>query len=74
MAGHTTQLSSYNKAVAGIGAVVIGISIPIRIAANKTATEAVEMYNGGILKNKPVGRYELKLQSTGNTVGLAFFL
>lgn len=57
---------------AGIGAVVIAVSIPIRGAANRTATEAVELYNGGILRNKPVGRYQLKLESTGNTAGLSF--
>ncbi len=57
---------------AGIGAVVVAVSVPIRIAANKTATEAVELYNGGIFRNKPIGRYELKLESTGNTAGLSF--
>lgn len=58
--------------IAGIGAVVVAVSVPIRVAANRTATEAVELYNGGILRNKPVGRYQLKLESTGNTAGLSF--
>ena len=59
---------------AAAGAVVVAVSIPVRIAAHGTATNAVKLYNKGIKDKRTVGRYKLKLESTRNTVGLALSL
>jgi hypothetical protein len=59
--------------VLAIGAGVIAISIPISISANRDLKRAVRTYNADIQSNHTTtGQYQLRLQSTGNTIGLAF--
>ena len=59
-----------NWTMAGIGAGLIVISIPISQNFNKKAKEAVETYNGGLQKSSFWDNYELKLSLTGNGFGL----
>lgn len=57
--------------VLAIGAGVIAISIPISISANRDLKRAVRTYNADIQSNQTTtGQYQLRLQSTGNTIGL----
>lgn len=62
----------YYGAFAGIGAGMIGISLPFLIKANKKAERAVELYNSGLSGNiynndKP----QIYFGSTGTGIGLS---
>ena len=58
-----------NWALAGIGAGLIVIAIPILSSAEKKAREAVDIYNKGIRKTS-MSNKELKLEFTNNGIGL----
>lgn len=61
-----------NWVMAGVGAGLIGISIPITAKANRQAMEAVEIYNsslGGTFK--PIYHPQLLIGSTANGFGLS---
>jgi hypothetical protein len=60
-----------NWAMAGIGAGLIVVSIPISQGVNKHAAIAVDSYNKGLESNSFWRKRELKLQMTGNGIGLA---
>ena len=59
-----------NWAMAGIGAGLIVVAIPISQSFNKKAKQAVETYNGGIQTSSFWDKSELKLSMTGNGIGL----
>ena len=60
-----------NWAMAGIGAGLIVVSIPITKSFNKKAKLAVDTYNAGLLSSSVWERSELKLSFSGNGMGLA---
>ena len=57
-------------AMAGIGAGLIVVAIPIANKANKHAKNAVDIYNGGISANTGSNKFELNCTFTGNGIGL----
>lgn len=59
-----------NWTMAGIGAGLIVVSIPISQSFNKKAKQAVETYNGGLQTSSFWDKNELKLSLTGNGIGL----
>jgi len=59
-----------NWTMAGIGAGLIVVSIPITQSFNKKAKQAVETYNGGLRTSSFWDKNELKLSMTGNGIGL----
>jgi hypothetical protein len=59
-----------NWTMAGIGAGLIVVSIPITQSFNKKAKQAVETYNGGLQTSSFWDKNELKLSLTGNGIGL----
>ncbi len=59
-----------NWAMAGIGAGLIVVAIPISQNFNKKAKQAVETYNGGLQTSSFWDKNELKLSLTGNGIGL----
>jgi len=59
-----------NWTMAGIGAGLIVVSIPISQSFNKKAKQAVETYNSGLQTNSFWDKNELKLSLTGNGLGL----
>jgi hypothetical protein len=59
-----------NWALAGIGAGLIVISIPISQKFNKQAKQAVDTFNGGLQPSSFWDKSELRLAMTGNGVGL----
>ena len=59
-----------NWAMAGIGAGLIVVSIPISQSFNKKAKQAVETFNGGLQTSSFWDKNELKLSITGNGIGL----
>jgi hypothetical protein len=59
-----------NWAMAGIGAGLIVVAIPISQSFNKKAKQAVEIYNGGLQTSSFWDKNELKLSKTGNGIGL----
>ncbi len=60
-----------NWAMAGIGAGIIAVSIPISSSFNRQAKNAVATFNGDLHRSSFWQRNELKLQYSGNGVGLA---
>lgn len=60
-----------NWAMAGVGAGLVVVSIPISQKFNKQAKKAVETYNGGTLTSSFWNKNELKLCMTANGFGLA---
>lgn len=56
--------------MAGIGAGLIVVSIPISQKFNKQAKQAVDTYNGGLQTNSFWNKNELRFFMTGNGVGL----
>ena len=56
--------------MAGIGAGLIVVSIPITQSLNKKEKKAVEKYNGGLQTSSFWDKNELKLSLTGNGIGL----
>jgi len=56
--------------MAGIGAGLIVVSIPISQSFNKKAKQAVDTYNGGLQTSSFWDKNELKLTMTGNGIGL----
>lgn len=59
-----------NWTMAGIGAGLIVVSIPISQSFNKKAKQAVETYNSGLQTSSFWDKNELKLSLTGNGIGL----
>ena len=59
-----------NWTMAGIGAGLIVVSIPISQKFNKQAKQAVNTYNDGLLTSSFWDKRELNLSMTGNGVGL----
>jgi hypothetical protein len=59
-----------NWTMAGIGAGLIVVSIPISQSFNKKAKQAVETYNSGLQTSSFWDKNELKLSLTGNGLGL----
>lgn len=59
-----------NWTMAGIGAGLIVVSIPISQNFNKKAKQSVETYNGGLQTSSFWDKNELKLSMTGNCIGL----
>lgn len=59
-----------NWTIAGIGAGLIVVSIPISQSFNKKAKQAVETYNSGLQTSSFWDKNELKLSLTGNGIGL----
>ncbi|MGV8830163.1 MAG: hypothetical protein ACWA6U_17785 [Breznakibacter sp.] len=59
-----------NWTMAGIGAGLIVVSIPISHSFNKKAKHAVETYNGGLQTSSFWDKNELRLSLTGNGIGL----
>ncbi len=60
-----------NWGMAGIGAGLIVIAIPISQSFNKKARQAIDTYNGGIQTSSFWDKNELKLLMTDNGIGLA---
>ena len=61
-----------NWTMAGIGAGLIVVSIPISQKFNKQARQAVDTYNGGLQTSSFWNERELRFCMTGNGVGLTF--
>ena len=61
-----------NWIMAGIGAGLIIVSIPISQTFNKQAKQAVETYNGGLQTSSFWDENEIKLTIAGNGIGLTF--
>lgn len=61
-----------NWTLAGIGAGLIVVSIPISTKFNKQAKSAVNNFNAGIRPTAFWDKHELRLASCGNGVGLLF--
>ena len=61
-----------NWTMAGIGAGLIIVSIPISQTFNKQAKQAVETYNGGLQTSSFWDENEIKLTIAGNGIGLTF--
>lgn len=59
-----------NWVLAGIGAGLIGVSIPFSVKANKQAKKAVATYNGGLKSSSFWNKNELRLAVAGNKIGL----
>jgi hypothetical protein len=59
-----------NWAIAGIGAGLIIVYIPLTISFNKKAKQAVETFNGGLRTSSFWDRNELIFSMTGNGIGL----
>ncbi len=59
-----------NWTMAGIGAGLIVVSIPISKKYTKQAKQAVDTYNGGLQANSFWDKSELKLSMTGNGIGV----
>jgi len=59
-----------NWAMAGIGAGLIAITIPISKNVNKKTRKAVETYNSGLQTSSFWYKNELKVLMTGNGIGL----
>lgn len=59
-----------NWTMAGIGAGLMVVSIPISQKFNKQAKQAVDIYNGGLLTSSFWNKSELRFSMTGNGVGL----
>ena len=59
-----------NWTMAGIGAGLFVVSIPISQSFNKKAKQAVETYNSGLQTSSFWDKNELKLSLTGNGIGL----
>lgn len=59
-----------NWALAGIGAGLIVVSIPISQKVNKQVVKAVDIYNSGLETSSCWEKTELRLAMTGNGVGL----
>jgi hypothetical protein len=57
-------------AMAGIGAGLIVIAIPLSLKFNKQAKQAVDTYNGGLFTSSFWDKNELIVSMTGNSVGL----
>ena len=60
-----------NWALAGIGAGVIVVAIPLNSGANKNGTKAVELYNAGLSSTSYFTRPELKIGSMSSGLGLS---
>ena len=60
-----------NWAIAGIGAGLIVIAIPISQSFNKKSKQAVETYNGGLHASSFWDKNELRFSMTGNSLGLS---
>lgn len=56
--------------LAGIGAGLIVVSIPISQKFNKQAKNAVDLYNGGLNANAFWDKAELRFAFSGNGIGL----
>jgi hypothetical protein len=61
-----------NWTMAGIGAGLIVVSIPIAQSFNKKAKQAVDTFNGGLQTSSIWDRSELKFSMNGNGIGLTF--
>lgn len=61
-----------NWVMAGVGAGLIVVSIPITQNFNKKAKQAVDTFNGGLQSNSFWDNRELRLAMTGNGIGLVF--
>lgn len=59
-----------NWAMAGIGAGLIVVAIPISQSFNKKAKQAVDTFNGGLQTSSFWDKKELNLTLTGNGIGL----
>lgn len=59
-----------NWTMAGIGAGLIVVSIPITQSFNKKAKQAVETFNGGLQTSSYMDTNKLKFMMTGNGIGL----
>ena len=62
-----------NWALAGAGAGLIAISIPLSIKFNKQAKQAVDNYNNGLQARSFWVKRELKLAVKGNGLGLMLY-
>ncbi len=61
-----------NWALAGIGAGLVVVSIPISQHFNKQAKEAIGTFNGGLVADSFWDTHELNIAMGGNGIGLAF--
>lgn len=61
-----------NWTMAGIGAGLVAVTIPISQSFNKKAKLAVDTYNGKLQTSSISDKSELKLSLTGNGIGLTF--
>jgi len=59
-----------NWTLAGVGAGLIVVSIPISQSFNKKAKQAVELYNAGLQTSSFWDKNELNFSLTGNGIGL----
>lgn len=59
-----------NWTMAGIGAGLMVVSIPISQNFNKQAKQAVDTYNGGLQTSSFWNKSELRFSMTGNGIGL----
>jgi hypothetical protein len=57
-------------ALAGAGAVLVGLSIPLSSAAKKRSIKAVEIYNQGVLKKQSKDPMSMKIVGGANGFGL----
>jgi uncharacterized membrane protein YkgB len=60
-----------NWALAGIGAGLIAVSIPISLKAIKHAKKAVSIYNSGLGSGSFWNKNEMRLSIAGNKIGLS---
>lgn len=63
-----------NWAMAGVGAGIIAIGIPISISANKKTKKAIEIYNAGVKPKEENITYKPQLMMVSNSVGLGLAL
>jgi hypothetical protein len=61
-----------NWTLAGIGAGLVGVSIPFTIKANRQAKKAVDTFNGSVGSHSFIDRTVMDLRVGGNGIGLMF--
>ena len=60
-----------NWALAGIGAGLVAVAIPLASSANKKTKEAVDIYNSSLERQTTNFKPELNILATGNGLGLS---
>lgn len=59
-----------NWALAGIGAGLVVLSIPLSSSAKKKTIKAIELYNQGLVPKKEIETMSFQFQGTSNGFGL----